>query len=163
VVAGDGKTDLSTFVSLRDITATIRKNAKPTGGTPGTGVAVVDSTGTGVKALKVFSTGRAAVAKTTIDARLRSVAETTVTDAHLQDKPGGTVALDWRTGHILAIAHTGADGDIAIDGIKSPGSTMKTPSPRRPCSTRRVSPRAVPRPVRTRSWPTVSCSTTTLE
>ncbi|MDX3515262.1 penicillin-binding transpeptidase domain-containing protein [Streptomyces caniscabiei] len=35
------------------------------------------------------------------------------------------MALDWRTGHILAIAQTGADGDIAINGIKSPGSTMK--------------------------------------
>ncbi|MBC9730837.1 penicillin-binding transpeptidase domain-containing protein [Streptomyces sp. TRM68367] len=125
VVAGDGRTDLSTFASLRDITATIRKNAKPTGGTPGTGVAVVDGTGVGVKALKVFSKGRAAVVKTTIDARLQSVAETAVTDAHLQGKPAGTVALDWRTGHILAIAHTGADGDIAINGIKSPGSTMK--------------------------------------
>ncbi|MDO0930401.1 penicillin-binding transpeptidase domain-containing protein [Streptomyces sp. DG2A-72] len=125
VVAGDGKTDLSAFASLRDITATIRKNAKPTGGTPGTGVAVVDGTGAGVKALKVFSKGRAAVVKTTIDARLQSVAETAVTDAHLQDKPAGTVALDWTTGHILAIAHTGADGDIAINGIKSPGSTMK--------------------------------------
>lgn len=125
VVASDGKTDLSTFASLRDITATIRKNAKPTGGTPGTGVAVVDGTGAGVKALKVFSKGRAAVVKTTIDARLQSVAETAVMDAHLQDRPAGTVALDWRTGHILAIAHTGADGDIAINGIKSPGSTMK--------------------------------------
>ncbi|MBX9394217.1 penicillin-binding protein [Streptomyces sp. TRM72054] len=125
VVAGDGKTDLSAFASLRDITATIRKNAKPTGGTPGTGVAVVDGTGAGVKVLKVFSKGRASVVKTTIDARLQSVAETAVKDAHLQDKPAGTVALDWRTGHILAIAHTGADGDIAINGIKSPGSTMK--------------------------------------
>ncbi|PAZ15972.1 penicillin-binding protein [Streptomyces sp. SA15] len=125
VLAGDGKTDLSIFPSLRDITATIRKNAKPAGGNPGTGVAVVDGIGTGVKALKVFSKGRAAVVKTTIDARLQAVAETAVKDAHLQDKPAGTVALDWRTGHILAIAHTGADGDIAINGIKSPGSTMK--------------------------------------
>ncbi|MYS88693.1 MULTISPECIES: penicillin-binding transpeptidase domain-containing protein [Streptomyces] len=125
VVAGDGKTDLSAYPSLRDITTVIRKNAKPTGGTPGTGVAVVDGTGAGVKTLKVFSKGRAAVVRTTIDARLQSVAETAVKDAHLQDRPAGTVALDWRTGHILAIAHTGADGDIAINGIKSPGSTMK--------------------------------------
>lgn len=125
VVAGDGKTNLSNFTSLRDITATIRKNAKPTGGTPGTGVAVVDGTGAGVRTLKVFSKGRAAVVRTTIDARLQAVAETAVKDAHLQGKPAGTVALDWRTGHILAIAHTGADGDIAINGIKSPGSTMK--------------------------------------
>ncbi|AMW13809.1 penicillin-binding protein [Streptomyces qaidamensis] len=125
VVADDGKTELSTFASLRDITATIRKNAKPTGGTPGTGVAVIDGTGAGVRTLKVFSKGRAAVVRTTIDAPLQSVAETAVKDAHLQGKPAGTVALDLRTGHILAIAHTGADGDIAINGIKSPGSTMK--------------------------------------
>jgi hypothetical protein len=125
VVADDGETDLSTFPSLRDIAVTIRKNAKPTGGTPGTGVAVVDGTGAGVRTLKVFSKGRAAVIKTTIDARLQAVAETAVKDPHLQERPAGTVALDWRNGHILAIAHTGADGDIAINGIKSPGSTMK--------------------------------------
>lgn len=125
VLADDGKTDLSAFPSLRDITATIRKNAKPTGGNPGTGVAVVDGTGAGVKALKVFAKGRAAVVESTIDARLQSLAETAVKDAHLRGKPAGVVALDWRTGHILAIAHTGADGDIAINGIKSPGSTMK--------------------------------------
>jgi cell division protein FtsI/penicillin-binding protein 2 len=125
VVAGDGRTNLSTFPSLRDIAATIRKNAKPTGGTPGTGVAVVDGAGAGVRTLKVFSAGRAAVVKTTLDARLQAVAEAAVKDAHLEGKPAGTLALDWRNGHILAIAYTGADGDIAIDGIKSPGSTMK--------------------------------------
>ncbi|MEU9477926.1 penicillin-binding transpeptidase domain-containing protein [Streptomyces sp. NPDC048191] len=125
VVASDGKTDLSRFASLRDITATIGKNAKPTGGTPGTGVAVVDGGGAGVKTLKVFSKGRPATVRTTIDAGLQTVAEEAVKDAHLQQKPAGTVALDWHSGHILAIAHTGDDGDIALNGIKSPGSTMK--------------------------------------
>ncbi|MFK0173527.1 penicillin-binding transpeptidase domain-containing protein [Streptomyces sp. NPDC090306] len=125
VVASDGKTDLSTFASLRDIAATIGKNAKATGGTSGTGVAVVDGTGAGVKALKVFTKGKPPVVRTTIDASLQAVAENAVKDSHLQAKPAGTVALDWRTGHILAIAHTGSDGDIAINGIKSPGSTMK--------------------------------------
>ncbi|MGW7522470.1 penicillin-binding transpeptidase domain-containing protein [Streptomyces sp. NPDC054783] len=125
VVASDGKTDLSGFASLRDIAATIGKNAKPAGGTPGTGVAVVDAGGAGVKTLKVFSKGRPAVVRTTIDAGLQTVAERAVKDAHLQQKPAGTVALDWRNGHILAIAHSGDDGDIAINGIKSPGSTMK--------------------------------------
>ncbi|NEA98091.1 penicillin-binding transpeptidase domain-containing protein [Streptomyces sp. SID13726] len=125
VVASDGKTDLARFSSLSDIVATIRKNAKPAGGTTGTGVAVVDAGGEGVKMLKVFAKGKDPVITTTIDASLQAVAETAVTDSHLQDKPAGTVALDWRTGHILALAHTGADGDIAINGIKSPGSTMK--------------------------------------
>ncbi|AOR30084.1 penicillin-binding protein [Streptomyces fodineus] len=125
VVASDGKTDLSRFASLRDIAATIGKNAKPTGGTPGTGVAVVDGSGAGVKTLKAFTKGRPAVVGTTIDAGLQRVAEQAVKDAHLQQKPAGTVALDWRNGHILALAHTGDDGDIAINGIKSPGSTMK--------------------------------------
>lgn len=125
VVASDGKTDLATFASLQDIAATIRGHANATGGRPGTGVAVVDGGGEGVKALTVFAKGRAPVIRTTIDARLQSVAEKAVKDARLQGKPTGTVALDWRNGHILAVAHTGADGDIAINGIKSPGSTMK--------------------------------------
>ncbi|MEU9247628.1 penicillin-binding transpeptidase domain-containing protein [Streptomyces sp. NPDC048385] len=125
VVASDGRTDLARFSSLHDVVATIRKNAVPVGGSPGTGVAVVNASGEGVKALKVFTKGKAPVIKTTIDASLQAVAENAVTDSHLQGKPAGTVALDWRTGHILALAHTGADGDIAIDGIKSPGSTMK--------------------------------------
>ncbi|WP_251092141.1 penicillin-binding transpeptidase domain-containing protein [Streptomyces sp. Caat 7-52] len=125
VVARDGKTDLSAFPSLRETAATIRQNAQTTGGSTGTGVAVVDGGGAGVETLKVFFKGRAPVIRTTIDARLQAVAEKAVKDAHLQRKPAGTVALDWRNGHILAIAHTGADGDIAINGIKSPGSTMK--------------------------------------
>ncbi|MEU6496146.1 penicillin-binding transpeptidase domain-containing protein [Streptomyces sp. NPDC046984] len=125
VVAGDGRTDLSAFPSLRDITATIRKNAKPVAENTGTGVAVVDGKGRGVKTLKYFSKGKPPVVTTTIDARLQTVAESAVKDGHLQGKPAGTVALDWRNGHILAVAHTGDDGDIAINGIKSPGSTMK--------------------------------------
>jgi hypothetical protein len=125
VDASDGKTDLSTFPSMGDIVATIRQNATPEGGSTGTGVAVVDAGGNGVKTLQVFSKGRAPRIKTTIDAHLQAVAESAVKDSHLQEKPAGAVALDWRTGHILAIAHTGADGDIAINGIKSPGSTMK--------------------------------------
>ncbi|MEU6068723.1 penicillin-binding transpeptidase domain-containing protein [Streptomyces sp. NPDC047082] len=125
VVADDGKTDLSTFSSLRDIAATIRQNAAPAGGSTGTGVAVVDGGGEGVKALKVFAKGRTPVIKTTIDARLQAVAERAVKHPQLQEKPAGTVALDWKNGRILALAHTGADGDIAINGIKSPGSTMK--------------------------------------
>ncbi|GAA5082515.1 penicillin-binding transpeptidase domain-containing protein [Streptomyces similanensis] len=125
VVARDGEMDLSAFPSLRDIAATIRRNAEPSGGSGGTGVAVADSAGGGGKTLKVFSEGRAPVIRTTIDASLQAVAEKAVKDAHLQAKPAGAVALDWRNGHILAVAHTGPDGDIAINGIKSPGSTMK--------------------------------------
>lgn len=125
VVASDGKTDLSAYPSLKDIIATIRQNAPAKGGTPGTGVAVVDGDGAGVAAAQVFHKGKTPAIRTTIDAHLQEIAEHAVKDAHLQDKPAGTVALDWHTGHILAIAHTGDDGDIAINGIKSPGSTMK--------------------------------------
>ncbi|MER6537968.1 penicillin-binding transpeptidase domain-containing protein [Streptomyces sp900105755] len=125
VVASDGATDLSIYPSLRDIVASIRKNTPTKGGTPGTGVAVVDGAGAGVTTAKVFHKGKTPPIKTTIDAHLQEVAERAVLDAHLQHKPAGTVALDWRTGHIVAVAHTGDDGDIAIDGIKSPGSTMK--------------------------------------
>ncbi|WBO62006.1 penicillin-binding transpeptidase domain-containing protein [Streptomyces camelliae] len=125
VVASDGRTDLSGFPSLRDIAATIRKNAKATGGSAETGVAVVGGDGEPVETVKVFIKGRAPVIRTTIDADLQKVAENAVQDTNLQGKPAGTVALDWRTGHILAVAHTGDDGDIAVNGIKSPGSTMK--------------------------------------
>ncbi|MPY32957.1 penicillin-binding protein [Streptomyces adustus] len=125
VVASDGRTDLSAYPSLRDIVASIRKHAPAKGGTPGIGVAVVDGDGIGVEAAEVFRKGRTPAIKTTIDAHLQEAAEHAVMDAHLQHKPAGTVALDWRTGHILALAHTGDHGDIAINGIKSPGSTMK--------------------------------------
>ncbi|MFG3023899.1 penicillin-binding transpeptidase domain-containing protein [Streptomyces sp. NPDC048254] len=124
-VASDGHTDLSTFPSLRDISATISKNAKPNGISTGTGVAITDATGKGVKALKIFTKGKTQLVRTTIDASLQAAAESAVLDSHLQAKPAGTVALDWKNGHILAVAHSGNDGDIAINGIKSPGSTMK--------------------------------------
>ncbi|MFC5201786.1 penicillin-binding transpeptidase domain-containing protein [Streptomyces kaempferi] len=125
VVANDGKTDLSAYPSLQDIVATIRENAPARRGTPGTGVAVVDRGGAGVSTAEVFHKGETPPIKTTIDAHLQQTAERAVKDAHLQNKPAGAVALDWKTGHILALAHTGDDGDIAINGIKSPGSTMK--------------------------------------
>ncbi|MEU8837316.1 penicillin-binding transpeptidase domain-containing protein [Streptomyces sp900116325] len=125
VVASDGKTDLAKFSSLQDIAATIRKNATPAGGSTDTGVAVTNAGGGGTKTVKVFSKGDDPVIKTTIDAHLQAVAERAVRDDQLGGKAAGTVALDWTNGHILAIAHTGADGDIALNGIKSPGSTMK--------------------------------------
>ncbi|MFI5998377.1 penicillin-binding transpeptidase domain-containing protein [Streptomyces sp. NPDC051362] len=125
VVAEDGKTDLSMFPSLQDIVSTLSSNAKPVGGSTSRGIAVVDAKGRGIKTLKAFSMGRPPIIKTTVDARLQSVAEDAVKDAHLHGKPTGSLALDWRTGHILAVAHTGDDGDLAINGIKSPGSTMK--------------------------------------
>ncbi|MFC5907589.1 penicillin-binding transpeptidase domain-containing protein [Streptacidiphilus monticola] len=126
VVASDGKTDLSRFPSLTDIAATIRQHGgEGSGGSGGTGVAVVDSGGDAVKTLKVFTTGKAPVIRTTIDAARQTVAERAVKDPAIQGKPAGVVALDWRTGHILAIAWTGSDGNIAINGIKAPGSTMK--------------------------------------
>ncbi|WP_225813632.1 penicillin-binding transpeptidase domain-containing protein [Streptomyces spinosus] len=124
VVASDGKTELAGFPSLRQMAATIRENAEPTGGTGDMGVAAVGP-GDARRTLHVFVKGRAPIIKTTIDASLQAVAEEAVEDGHLQEKPAGVVALDWRNGHILAVAHTGPDGDIAINGIKSPGSTMK--------------------------------------
>lgn len=125
VVASDGRTELSAFPSLRSMAATIRKNAEPAGGSSGTGVAIAGPGDEHGRTLKTFTKGRAPVVRTTIDASLQAVAEKAVKDAHLQEKPAGAVALDWRNGHILAVAHTGSDGDIAINGIKSPGSTMK--------------------------------------
>jgi hypothetical protein len=130
VMADDGKTPLTAaaFPSLADIITSIAKNGAgaeaPAGGS---GVAVVDAAGTPVTTLKVFTAPKAAAVTTTIDPKLEAVAEKAVRDSVLGGKPASVVALDRTNGHILAIAYanTGSDGDTAIDGILSPGSTMK--------------------------------------
>lgn len=125
VVASDGHTKLNESPSLLDVAGTIRDHAASTGGSPGTGIMITDAQGKPVKTLQVFSKEKAPTVRTTIDAQLQSVAEQAVKDPKLGGDPAGVVALDWRTGHILAIAYAGGDGDIAINAVKAPGSTMK--------------------------------------
>ncbi|MBC7278261.1 penicillin-binding transpeptidase domain-containing protein [Nocardioides sp.] len=121
----DGRKNLQDFPSLGDIAGSIRDNADGDGGRPGHGVAIVDSAGTQVKTLAVLASSKAPAIRTTIDARLQAAAEKAVGNPVLGGKPAGVVALDWRTGHILAIAYSGDSGNIAINAVKAPGSTLK--------------------------------------
>ncbi|GGU31461.1 penicillin-binding transpeptidase domain-containing protein [Nocardioides albus] len=121
----DGRKNLQDFPSLVDIAASIRDDADGDGGRPGHGVAIVDSAGTQVKTLAVLSSSKAPAIRTTIDARLQAAAEKAVENPVLDGMPAGVVALDWRTGHILAIAYSGDSGNIAINAVKAPGSTLK--------------------------------------
>ncbi|NYI77824.1 NTF2-like N-terminal transpeptidase domain-containing protein [Nocardioides panzhihuensis] len=121
----DGRKGLQDFPSLGDIAGSIRDNADGDGGRPGHGVAIVDSAGAQVKTLAVLASSKAPAIRTTIDARLQAAAEKALKNPVLGGKPAGVVALDWRTGHILAIAYSGDSGNIAINAVKAPGSTLK--------------------------------------
>ncbi|MEU6172525.1 penicillin-binding transpeptidase domain-containing protein [Streptantibioticus parmotrematis] len=128
VVASDGKTQLTAarYPSLGAIAATIAQNAsgKSTGAS-GSGVSVADASGTPQSAVKVFTAPKAATVTTTIDPVLQAAAERAVLDPHVAGKPASVVALDRRTGHILAVAFHGPDGDTAINAELAPGSAMK--------------------------------------
>ncbi|WP_151483784.1 penicillin-binding transpeptidase domain-containing protein [Streptomyces albicerus] len=127
-LARDGETELTgaRFPSLTAIVRTIGQNAVATAkGRSGSGVMVADAAGATAATVKVFKKPTAPSVRTTIDAGLQAAAEQAVHDSHLGGKPTGVVALDRRDGHIRALAHTGPDGDIAINAAKAPGSTMK--------------------------------------
>ena len=130
VLANDGRTQLTVaaYPSLADIITSISHSGSTTAAArSGAGVEVMNSAGTPVSTVKVFSAPTAASITTTIDPKLEAVAEKAVRDSVLAGKPASVVALDRTNGHILAIAYanTGSDGDTAINGILSPGSTMK--------------------------------------
>ena len=127
VVAKDGTTELTAarYPSLADIATTIGQHAgSDAHADGGSGVAVVDSAGVKLSAVKVFQQPPPAVVVTTIDPHLESVAQQAVRDSHLGDKPTSVVVLDRHNGHILAIAYRGPNND-AINSAKAPGSTMK--------------------------------------
>lgn len=111
--------------SLSDILATIAKNGQPNGGSGGSGVEVVDDSGSPVGPATVFTPPKAATIRTTLDAHLQQVAETSVRQSVLQGKSTGVVVVDPQNGHILAIANTATDVNLAINGAQPPGSTMK--------------------------------------
>lgn len=126
VVASDGKTPLSGFASLTDIAASIAKNATPKdNGSQGTGVVLVGADGTVQETLKVFSSAKAPVIRTTIDAKLQKAAEAAVLAPQVAGKSTGLVAIDHSNGWIKAVAFSGTEGDLALDGASAPGSTMK--------------------------------------
>jgi hypothetical protein len=113
------------FPSLRDILPTIAQSSTAAGGTSGTGVEVVNASGTGVAAAKVFTQPKAATVKTTLDAKLQATAEAAMRLPQVNGKSTGVVVIRPSDGHILAIAYSGGDGDIAINNPQAPGSSMK--------------------------------------
>jgi hypothetical protein len=123
VLADDGRTVLTSaaYPSLRDIVTTIGKSGAGAGGTPATGVSVVDGKGAVVATVKTFSRGRPGTFTTTIDPKLQAVAEQAV-----KGRPkSSVVALDYTTGRIRAVAYNGPSGNTAFMGSAAPGSTMK--------------------------------------
>lgn len=123
VMAGDGTTRLTAaaYPSLRDIITTIGRSSPGVGGTPATGVSVVDGKGAFVTTLKTFDRGRSGTITTTIDPKLQAVAEQAV-----KARPkSSVVALDYTTGRIKAVAYNGPSGNTAFMGAAAPGSTMK--------------------------------------
>ncbi|WP_237404854.1 penicillin-binding transpeptidase domain-containing protein [Actinacidiphila reveromycinica] len=123
VIAEDGTTELtaSAYPSLSDVIAAIGKSGPGTGGTPATGVAVIDGKGQSVGAATTFTKGTSGTITTTIDPKLEAAAEKAV-KAHPKSS---VVALDYTTGQIRAVAYDGASGNTAFTGAAAPGSTMK--------------------------------------
>ncbi|MEW1654540.1 penicillin-binding transpeptidase domain-containing protein [Streptomyces sp. NPDC093707] len=74
------------------------------------------------KTLKVLSQGTPGTLKTTLDAKLQTLAENAVKDK----KSASAAAVKPSTGEILAIANSPANGfNVATQGSLAPGSTMK--------------------------------------
>ncbi|AEW93141.1 MULTISPECIES: penicillin-binding transpeptidase domain-containing protein [Streptomycetaceae] len=153
VVARDGRTVLTAdhYPSLTEIIATIGHHAPGAGQDSGSGVAVVDGSGEKVSAVKTFQAPELPSVTTTIDPGLQAAAERAVLDPQLGGKRASVAALDRRTGHILAIAYHGTDGNTAINAALAPGSTLKivtaaalfdrtgmTPSSPAPCNKEQV-------------------------
>jgi cell division protein FtsI/penicillin-binding protein 2 len=123
VLADDGSTALTSvgYPSLRDIITTIGKSSVGAGGTPATGVSVIDGKGSTVSVAKTFTQGKPGTITTTVDPGLQAVAEKTV-----KGRPkSSVVALDYTTGQIKAVAFNGSSGNTAFMGSAAPGSTMK--------------------------------------
>ncbi len=126
-VASDGRTPLAgdRYPSLTDIAATVARSAGGTAtGTGGLGVRVVGADGSTAWVAKTFRAPRPHNVVTTIDAHVQDLAERAVRDPHNAGRTTSAVVLDWRTGHILAIAYRGSNDD-AINATTPPGSTMK--------------------------------------
>jgi len=118
------------YPSLADIIGHLKTTyaSKATGGgkgSTGTGVDIVDSSGTPVSNVTVFKDAKAAKLYTTLDATVQGEAERAVKDSHITGKSVGVVAIDHATGGIRAVAFSGGGGDIALEGKSAPGSTMK--------------------------------------
>ncbi|MGZ4664775.1 MAG: penicillin-binding transpeptidase domain-containing protein [Frankiaceae bacterium] len=92
-------------------------------GTPGYTVTLVDSSGRPQSVLLATSPTAGANVATTIDLRVQKAAEAALTPLA---KPGALVALNTRTGGVLALANNPASGlSRALRGTYPPGSTFK--------------------------------------
>lgn len=119
-----------------------RYGDKLSGGTPGVETYIEKADGSQGKTLVVLQKGKGKRLKTTLDAKLQAAAEKAVSG---KDK-AGVVALDTRTGGILAVAYSPPTGfDLALQAKEAPGSTFKivtaaslmegglTPNSKAPC------------------------------
>ena len=111
--------------SLADILASVANSAQTGGGSSGAGVEVVDGGRHPIAAATVFARPKAATVRTTLDAHLQQAAEAAVRQQVLHGMSTGVVVVRPRDGHILAIANTATDVNLAINGLQPPGSTMK--------------------------------------
>lgn len=91
-------------------------------GTPGTTIAMTDSTGTPVRTLLTVADQPGAPIRTTIDPAVQRAAESALAG---QTRDAALVAVNVRTGAVLAAVSVNAGYDMAIDGEFPPGSTFK--------------------------------------
>jgi hypothetical protein len=138
VLTGDG------YPSLARIIADLKQRYgdRLTGGTPAIGTWVRKADGSDGPMLHVLRKGTGMRLRTTLDATLQSAAEKAVSGRN----GAGVTALDTRSGAVLAVAYSPADGvDLALMEDSAPGSTFKivtaaalldsgmTPSSTAPC------------------------------
>ncbi|WP_075016068.1 penicillin-binding transpeptidase domain-containing protein [Actinacidiphila rubida] len=99
-----------------------RYGDKLKGGTPSVETYIEKSDGSQGKTLVTLVKGKGKRLRTTLDSGLQAAAEKAVAGK----SQAGTVALDTRTGGILAVAYSPATGvDNALQAKEAPGSTFK--------------------------------------
>jgi Penicillin binding protein transpeptidase domain/NTF2-like N-terminal transpeptidase domain/Penicillin-binding Protein dimerisation domain len=91
-------------------------------GSPGATITVQNSAGATVATVRTYPDQPGRTVRTTIDLRAQQAAEAAL--AH-QKQTSALVAVDARTGDVLAAASVNAGYDAAVDGGFPPGSTFK--------------------------------------
>ncbi|HEY0717679.1 MAG TPA: penicillin-binding transpeptidase domain-containing protein [Streptosporangiaceae bacterium] len=99
---------------------------KQLAGTPAAAVTVVTARGTHVATLATLAGHAGTPVKTTLDPAVQAAAEAALAGKTPKGKSAALVAVDARTGDVLAVANTDAGGyDQAVLGGFPPGSTFK--------------------------------------
>lgn len=91
-------------------------------GTPGVAISVVGPTGNTLRTLVDVPPKPGAPVRTTIDLAVEQDAASALASA---PNLAALVAIDARTGRVLAAANTSQGEDLALEGEQPPGSTMK--------------------------------------